>query len=128
MYIVDAAGILVHKGGIDLIPSADTSDIPKAKQYVRVALAEVLAGKQVAEASTRPYGCNLKYWPQPLEGLGSRTRRSLAQRTSGKCGKPEHLPAEICAGKKSQRTSEPVDGVAPASGKNGVIPSVARDP
>jgi peroxiredoxin len=61
MYIVDASGVLVYKGGIDSIPSADTADIPKAKQYVRMALSEVLAGKQVAEASTRPYGCSLKY-------------------------------------------------------------------
>jgi peroxiredoxin len=61
MYIVDAKGVLVYKGGIDSIPSADPADIPKAKQYVRVALDEVLAGKPVAEASTRPYGCSLKY-------------------------------------------------------------------
>src|SRR6266404_6894748 len=61
MYIIDASGMLVYKGGIDSIPSADTDDIAKAKQYVRVALDEVLAGKQVAEASTRPYGCSLKY-------------------------------------------------------------------
>lgn len=61
MYIVDAKGTLVYKGGIDSIPSADTADIPKAKQYVRVALDEVLAGKPVADASTRPYGCSLKY-------------------------------------------------------------------
>ena len=61
MYIIDAAGVLVYKGGIDSIPSSDTADIPKATQYVRVALDEVLAGKQVAQASTRPYGCSLKY-------------------------------------------------------------------
>ena len=35
--------------------------MPKAKQYVRVALDEVLAGKPVSDASTRPYGCSLKY-------------------------------------------------------------------
>jgi peroxiredoxin len=61
MYIIYAAGLLVYKGGIDSIPSADTADIPKAKQYVRVGLAEVLAGKPVADSSTRPYGCSLKY-------------------------------------------------------------------
>jgi len=61
MYIIDAKGTLVYKGGIDSIPSADTADIPKAKQYVRAALDEVLAGKPVADASTRPYGCSLKY-------------------------------------------------------------------
>ena len=61
MYIVDASGVLVYKGGIDSIPSSSQSDIPKAKQYVRVALDEVLAGKPVSDASTRPYGCSLKY-------------------------------------------------------------------
>jgi len=61
MYIVDKAGMLVYKGGIDSIPSANVDDIPKAKQYVRAALDEVLAGKPVTDASTRPYGCNLKY-------------------------------------------------------------------
>jgi peroxiredoxin len=61
MYIVDASGTLVYKGGIDSIPSSSPSDIAKAKQYVRVALDELLAGKPVADASTRPYGCSLKY-------------------------------------------------------------------
>jgi len=61
MYIVDAAGVLVYKGGIDSIPSSDVSDIARAKQYVRAGLDEVLAGKPVSDASTRPYGCNLKY-------------------------------------------------------------------
>jgi peroxiredoxin len=61
MYVIDAQGVLVYKGGIDSIPSANTADIPKATQYVRAALDQVLAGKPVAEASTRPYGCSLKY-------------------------------------------------------------------
>jgi peroxiredoxin len=61
MYVIDAKGTLVYKGGIDSIPSADVADIPKATQYVRVALDDVLTGKPIAEASTRPYGCSLKY-------------------------------------------------------------------
>jgi peroxiredoxin len=61
MYVVDAAGMLVYKGGIDSIASSNTADIAKARQYVRAALDEVLAGKPVSEASTRPYGCSLKY-------------------------------------------------------------------
>ena len=61
MYVIDAAGVLVYKGGIDSIPSSNVSDIARAKQYVRVALDEVLAGKPVADSSTRPYGCSLKY-------------------------------------------------------------------
>src|SRR6476661_9818871 len=61
MYIIDATGTLVYKGGIDSIPSADIADIAKAEQYVRVGLDEVLAGKPVTDSSTRPYGCSLKY-------------------------------------------------------------------
>ena len=61
MYIIDANGILVYKGGIDSIPSSDVADIAKAKQYVRIGLGEVLAGKPVSDSSTRPYGCSLKY-------------------------------------------------------------------
>jgi peroxiredoxin len=61
MYIIDANGVLVYKGGIDSIPSSSVADIPKAKQYVRVALGEVLAGKPVTDSSTRAYGCTLKY-------------------------------------------------------------------
>lgn len=61
MYIIDASGMLVYKGGIDSIPSSNVADVPKATQYVRVALDKVVAGKPVTEASTRPYGCTLKY-------------------------------------------------------------------
>ena len=61
MYVIDKAGLLVYKGGIDSIPSASTDDIPRATQYVRAALDEVMSGKQVAQASTRAYGCSLKY-------------------------------------------------------------------
>jgi len=61
MYIIDAKGILVYKGAIDSIPSSSGADIPKAKQYVRVALDEILAGKPVTDSSTRAYGCTLKY-------------------------------------------------------------------
>lgn len=61
MFIVDASGILVYKGGIDSIVSTDVADIPRARQYVRIALDAVLAGRPVTEASTRPYGCSLKY-------------------------------------------------------------------
>jgi peroxiredoxin len=61
MYIIDANGVLVYKGGIDSIPSSNVADIPKAKQYVRIALDEVLAGRPVTDSSTRAYGCTLKY-------------------------------------------------------------------
>lgn len=61
MFIVNKDGTLVYMGGIDDKPTSNPDDIPSAKNYVRVALDEVLAGKPVAEAVTRPYGCSVKY-------------------------------------------------------------------
>lgn len=61
MYLIDPAGTLVYVGGIDDIPSADVEDIPKAKNYVRLALDAALAGQAVASSSTPPYGCSVKY-------------------------------------------------------------------
>ena len=61
MYIVDPAGTLVYAGGIDDKPSSKASDIPTSKNYVKAALAETLAGKAVTQASTKPYGCSVKY-------------------------------------------------------------------
>jgi hypothetical protein len=61
LYIVDAQGVLVYKGGIDSIASNRAEDIAKADNYVRLALADLAAGRTVAQASTRPYGCSVKY-------------------------------------------------------------------
>lgn len=61
MYIIDPAGKLVYAGGIDNKPSANVADIATATNHVKAALAETLAGKPVSVASTRPYGCSVKY-------------------------------------------------------------------
>jgi peroxiredoxin len=61
MYIVDGKGMLVYAGGIDSIPSASASDIPKATNYVKVSLTEMASGKSPSNATTRPYGCSVKY-------------------------------------------------------------------
>ena len=64
MYIVDPKGQLVYAGGIDSIPSSSTSDIGKAVNYVRQGLNEAVAGKPISAATTRPYGCTIKYKSQ----------------------------------------------------------------
>lgn len=61
MYVIDASGTLVYMGGIDDRPSSRKSDIEGANNYVRTALNELAAGKPVSDASTRPYGCSVKY-------------------------------------------------------------------
>ncbi|HVL00350.1 MAG TPA: redoxin domain-containing protein [Dongiaceae bacterium] len=61
LYIVDAKGTLVYKGGIDSIASPDKGDIAKAENYVTRALGELKQGKTITQASTKPYGCSVKY-------------------------------------------------------------------
>lgn len=61
IYIVNPQGQLVYKGGIDSIPSADQGDIAKADNYVVAALGDLAAGRKVANANTKPYGCSVKY-------------------------------------------------------------------
>ena len=60
-FIINPQGTLVYKGGIDSIPSAKKEDIATATNYVKEALAAVSSGKQVAQATTKPYGCSIKY-------------------------------------------------------------------
>jgi len=61
MYIVDPAGKLIYAGGIDDKRSANPEDIKTAKNFVRVALDEALAGKPVSVSTSTPYGCSVKY-------------------------------------------------------------------
>jgi peroxiredoxin len=61
MYVIDPAGRLVYAGGIDDKRSANPADIPGAKNFVRAALTELLAGKPVSTPSAAPYGCSIKY-------------------------------------------------------------------
>lgn len=59
--IIDREGVVRYSGAIDSIRSADPADIPKAKNYVRNGLAELLAGQPLTDALTPPYGCSVKY-------------------------------------------------------------------
>ena len=61
MYVVDKTGTLVYMGGIDDKASSEPSSLEGAKNYVVAALADVKAGRPVAQAATRPYGCSVKY-------------------------------------------------------------------
>jgi hypothetical protein len=61
IYVITADGTLAYKGGIDSIASSDQADIARAEPYVTEALAAVAAGRKVEKASTRPYGCAVKY-------------------------------------------------------------------
>jgi hypothetical protein len=61
MFVIKADGILAYQGAIDSIPGANQSDIPKATNYVKAALAAIKAGKPIEKTSTQAYGCSVKY-------------------------------------------------------------------
>jgi hypothetical protein len=61
MFIIDGRGLLVYMGAIDDRPDASHASIKRARNYVREALDAVAAGRPVNAASTRPYGCSIKY-------------------------------------------------------------------
>lgn len=61
MYVIDPKGTLVYAGAIDDKRSTNVADVKTAKNFVRVALEESIAGKPVSTASTTPYGCTVKY-------------------------------------------------------------------
>ncbi len=61
LVVIKPDGIVVYDGAIDDRPTANPADIPGSRNYLSQALSEAMAGKPVSVASTRPYGCSVKY-------------------------------------------------------------------
>jgi peroxiredoxin len=61
MFIVDKDGKLAYAGAIDDKSTPDLADIKSAKNHVEAALDALLSGKPVTTASTKAYGCSIKY-------------------------------------------------------------------
>lgn len=61
MVVIDPKGMVVYHGAIDDRRSARVEDIKGARNHVRAALDEAMAGRPVSVASTTPYGCSVKY-------------------------------------------------------------------
>ncbi len=61
MFVINPAGKVVYQGAIDSIRSSDPDDIAIAKNYVRIAFADALAGNPIEVTDTQPYGCSIKY-------------------------------------------------------------------
>ena len=61
IFIIDPKGKLIYQGAIDDKPTTDLSDVQHAHNYLNEALNAAMAGKPVPMASTRPYGCAVKY-------------------------------------------------------------------
>jgi len=61
MFVINPKGLLIYQGAIDDKPSTSQKDLAGAKNFVRVATLESMAGKPVSNPSTKPYGCSVKY-------------------------------------------------------------------
>jgi len=61
MFVINSEGTLIYMGAIDSVKSPDPADVANAKNYVKQALDEAMAGKPVSEPTTTPYGCGVKY-------------------------------------------------------------------
>ena len=61
LYVIDPSGKVIYEGAIDDRPTTEVSDIKGADNYLNDALTEAMAGKPVAHAYNRSYGCSVKY-------------------------------------------------------------------
>jgi len=61
MFVINPEGKIVYEGAIDSKATPKPEDIPSSTNYVKAALEESMAGKNVSNASTKPYGCSVKY-------------------------------------------------------------------
>ena len=61
MFVINPQGTLVYDGAIDDKPTTDLADVDRARNYLSQALTEAMAGKPVSTATSRPYGCSVKY-------------------------------------------------------------------
>jgi peroxiredoxin len=60
MFIIARDGTLAYQGAIDDRPSPE-GDPRTARNYVREAVSQLLAGEKVAVTQTKSYGCGVKY-------------------------------------------------------------------
>ena len=63
LFIIDATGKLVYRGAIDNSPDGEGESPSGGRlvNYVDAALADIAAGRAVAQAETEAYGCTVKY-------------------------------------------------------------------
>jgi peroxiredoxin len=61
MFLIDKKGKVAYAGAIDSKATSEPSDLPTAINYIHRAFKDLKAGKPVTTASTRAYGCGVKY-------------------------------------------------------------------
>jgi len=61
IFVIDPTGKLIYQGAIDNKPTTEQEDLKGADNYLNDALNAAMSGKPIQVASTRPYGCSVKY-------------------------------------------------------------------
>jgi hypothetical protein len=61
IFVIDPTGKLIYQGAIDDKPTTDQADLKGARNYLSETLTEAMSGHPIQVASTRPYGCSVKY-------------------------------------------------------------------
>ncbi|HET9182222.1 MAG TPA: redoxin domain-containing protein [Candidatus Angelobacter sp.] len=61
MFVISPNGAVIYEGALDDRPTKDQKDITGAKNYVDAALSQAMANQLVTNATTRPYGCSVKF-------------------------------------------------------------------
>jgi hypothetical protein len=61
MYVINSKGVLVYAGAIDDKPGFEIEEVREADNYVKDALDQSMAGKNVTVSRTNSYGCSIKY-------------------------------------------------------------------
>lgn len=61
MFVIDKSGKIVYGGAIDDKAGVSQDEVKTARNYVREALNSAMAGKKIEMASSKAYGCSVKY-------------------------------------------------------------------
>ena len=61
LFVVDAAGVLVYKGGLDSTEGGEIDAGTVVTNYIANALEDLIAGRPVATPETQAWGCGVKY-------------------------------------------------------------------
>jgi peroxiredoxin len=61
IFVIDRSGTLAYAGAINDRPTAEQADARAGTNHALAALQAVNAGKQPDPATTKPYGCSVKY-------------------------------------------------------------------
>ena len=61
VYLISPEGELIYQGAIDSVRSTKAADIDGAENYLKNAFMAATAGTTIEPATTKPYGCGVKY-------------------------------------------------------------------